>query len=73
MLEWLRQVMGGWVMDDYEIPITGGKGGPIHYTGPQLNDQIAVRQATLPTREQDGIGVWRDLICLFVRKAKTAA
>ncbi len=73
MLEWLRQVMGGWVMDDYEIRITRGNGSPIHYTGPQVNDQTAVRQATLLTREQDGIGGWRDLICLFVRKAKTAA
>jgi hypothetical protein len=65
-------MMNGWVMADYEIRITRGKGGPIHYMGPQLNDQSAVRQATLLTREQDGIEVWRDLICLFVRKAKAA-
>jgi hypothetical protein len=66
-------MINGWVMVDYEIRITRGKGGPIHYMGPQLNDQSAVRQATLLTREQDGIEVWRDLICLFVRKAKVAA
>jgi len=60
-------------MDDYEIRIIRGKGGLIHYMGPQLNDQSAVRQATLLTREQDSVEVWRDLVCLFVRKAKAAA
>ena len=64
----------GWlVMDNYEILITREKGGPIHYMGPQLNDQAAVRQANLLTREQDAVEVWRDQTCLFVRKAKSAA
>lgn len=60
-------------MDDYEIRITRGNGGPIHYMGPQLNDQAAVRQATRLSREQDDVEVWRDQTCLFVRKAKAAA
>lgn len=60
-------------MDDYEIRITREKCGPIHYMGPQLSDQAAVRQATLLSREQDTVEVWRDQICLFVRKAKAAA
>lgn len=64
--------MGGWLMNDYEIRITRGKGGPIHYMGPQLNDQAAVRQATLLSREQDAVEVWRDQTCLFVRKPKAA-
>jgi hypothetical protein len=59
-------------MNDYEIRITRGKGGPIHYMGPQLSDQAAVRQATLLSREQDSVEVWRDQTCLFVRKAKAA-
>jgi hypothetical protein len=68
-----QQIMGGWIMNDYEIRITRGKGGPIHYMGPQLSDQAAVRQATLLSREQDSVEVWRDQTCLFVRKAKAAA
>ena len=60
-------------MDNYEIRIIRGKGGPIHYMGPQLNDQAAVRQATLLAREQDTVEVWRDQTCLFVHKAKSAA
>jgi hypothetical protein len=60
-------------MDDYEIRITRGNSGPVHYVGPQLNDQAAVRLATLLSREQDAIEVWRDQTCLFVRKAKVAA
>jgi hypothetical protein len=71
--EFHQCVLGGWIMDDYEIRITREKGGPIHYMGPQLNDQSAVRQATLLSREQDSVEVWRDLTCLFMRKAKAAA
>ena len=58
-----------WVhaMENYEIRIRKGGGGPIIYAGPHFSDGAAVRIAREITGEQDIVEVWHGGDCVFSR------
>jgi hypothetical protein len=62
----------GGLMRSYEIRILKGNNGPITYAEPAWSDEAAVQDAKRLAKEQDGVEVWRDNVCLFFRNCKPA-
>ena len=63
--------MVGFVQN-YEIRILKANSGPITFAEAELSDEAAVHHAKRLTKEQDGVEVWRDNICVFFRNTKPA-
>jgi len=59
-------------MQNYEIRILKPNTGPIIFAEPQWSDSAAVQHAKRLAKEQDGVEVWRDNVCLFFRNCKPA-
>jgi hypothetical protein len=62
----------GGLMQNYEIRILKSNNGPITYAEPAWSDEAAVQDAKRLAKEQDGVEVWRDNVCLFFRNCKPA-
>jgi hypothetical protein len=54
-------------MENYEIRILKGSGGPIIYAGTHISDMAAVRRARAITGAADVVEVWRGGDCIYAR------